>query len=103
MSAATTGRDVVGISLIAGPDAEAAVKYARETYPDVSVSDRASFYKIERAGELGFDMTEISARAGRIIDSDIFLVSMSSYYGRIDVSGDRVDIFSQIKPTRFAD
>ena len=103
MSAPTTGRDVVGISLMGGPDAEASVQYVRETYPDVSVSDRGSFYKIERAGQLGFDMAEISAIAGRIIDPDIFLVSMSSYYGRIDVSGDRVDIYSQIKPTRFAD
>lgn len=103
MTAATAPRDIVGISLMAGPDAEAAVQHVREAYTDVSVSDRGNFYKIERAGQLGFDMAEISAIAGRDIAPDIFLVSMSSFYGRIDVSENRVDIYSAIKPTRFAD
>jgi propane monooxygenase coupling protein len=91
----------VGISLMAGPDAEAAVEHIRETQPDAVISDRVSFYKIERDEQIGFDMKEISDIAGRQIDTQTFLVSMSTFYGRIDVSQDRVDIYSAIKPPRF--
>ena len=93
----------VGISLMAGPDAEAAVLHIQETQPDAKISDRVSFYKIEREGEIGFDMEAISDIAGRRIDTQTFLVSMSTFYGRIDVSQNRVDIYSAIKPPRFQD
>jgi propane monooxygenase coupling protein len=95
--------DRVGISLMAGPDAEAAVAHIRETQPDAVISDRVSFYKIEREGQIGFDMDAISDIAGRRIDTQTFLVSMSTFYGRIDVAQNRVDIYSAIKPPRFQD
>ena len=41
--------------------------------------------------------------AGRTIDTDIFLVNMSSYYGRIVVGDGRVDIYADIQPDRFKD
>ena len=95
----TTGR--VGISLINSSDTEAAVEHIRETQPDASISFRDVFYKIERDGGLSFDMAEISEIAGRDIDTDIFLVNMSTYYGRIVVGDGRVDLHAEIKPARF--
>jgi propane monooxygenase coupling protein len=95
------GRETVGISLISGSDTEAAVQYIRDSQPDARISDRSSFFKIERDVTLTFDMAEMSDIAGRVIDTDIFLVNMSSFYGRIDVGPDRVVIHSEIKPGRF--
>jgi hypothetical protein len=91
----------VGISLITSSDTEAAVEHIRESQPDATISFREVFYKVERTGTLSFDMAEISEIAGRDIDTDIFLVNMSSYYGRIVVGDGRVDLHSEIKPERF--
>jgi propane monooxygenase coupling protein len=97
----TVGR--VGISLMSGSDTEAAVEHIRETQPDATIDFRDCFYKIERDGQLSFDMGQVSELAGRDIDTDIFLVNMSTYYGRIVVGDGRVDIYSDIKPARFQD
>ena len=48
-------------------------------------------------------MEEIGERLGRAIDTDIFLISMSSYYGRVDVGDGVVRIHSEIRPDRFRD
>jgi propane monooxygenase coupling protein len=96
-------RDTVGISLMRSAETEAAVELVREELPDARVSFRDCYYKIERAGLLEFDMAKLSERVGREVDTDIFLVNMSSYYGRMVVSDGRVQIFSEIVPERFRD
>jgi MmoB/DmpM family len=62
---------------------------------------RGPYCKIERDGELDFDMTKLGERLGRDIDTDTFLISMSSYYGRIVVSDHHVTIHPEILPDRF--
>lgn len=99
----TKARDTVGISLMRSAESEAAVQYIEENFPDASVHDRDVFFKIERDGKLEFDMNEIGEYLGRELDTDIFLVNMSSYYGRIVVSDGKVEIFSEIQPERFRD
>lgn len=93
----------VGISLMKSDETRAALDYLKETADDARVSDRDCYYKIERDNKLEFDMEGISDFLGRDLDTDIFLVNMSSYYGRIVVSDGKVEIFSQIKPERFND
>lgn len=93
----------VGISLMKSDETRAALDYLEETVNDARVSDRDCYYKIERDNKLEFDMEGISDFLGRDLDTDIFLVNMSSYYGRIVVSDGRVEIFSEIKPERFND
>jgi len=85
----------VGISLMNSSDTQAAIEHVAETQPDAS--------KIERDDLLSFDMAAVSELAGRDIDTDIFLVNMSSYYGRIVVGDGRVDIHADILPERFQD
>jgi len=92
-STATKNRRV-GISLMSSSDTEAAVEHISETQPDA---------RIERDDQLSFDMSELSELAGREIDTDVFLVNMSSYYGRIVVGDGRVDIYADIQPARFKD
>lgn len=96
-------RDTVGISLMASADTEAAVEFIRDEMPDAKVSFRDCYYKIERDRMLEFDMAAISDHLGRDIDTDIFLVNMSSYYGRMVVGNGKVQIFSEILPERFRD
>lgn len=93
----------VGISLTSSSDTEAAIEHIKETQPDAKIDFRDCFYKIERQDQLSFDMRELSDIAGREIDTDIFLVNMASYYGRIVVGDGRVDIYADIKPARFLD
>src|SRR5262245_9740513 len=88
----------VGIALMNSSDTEAAVEHIRETQPDASIDFRDCFYKIERDEHLNFDMEEISEIAGREIDTDIFLVNMSSYYGRIVVGDGQVKLYSDPLP-----
>lgn len=95
------GRCSVGISLMVSPETEATVEYVRAQMPSAIIDFRDIFYKIERDGFLEFEMSEISEYLGRELDTNVFLVSMSSYYGRIVVSDGKVEIFSQIVPTRF--
>ena len=82
----------VGISLMLSAETEAAVELVRDQMPDAAVGFRGPYCKIERDGELDFDMAKLGDRLGRDIDTDTFLVSMSSYYGRIVVSDHHVTI-----------
>ncbi|HET7541664.1 MAG TPA: MmoB/DmpM family protein [Polyangiaceae bacterium] len=93
----------VGISLMVSPETEATVEYVRSQMPNAIIDFRDIFYKIEREGYLEFQMSEISEYLGYELDTNVFLVSMSSYYGRIVVSDDKVEIFSAIVPSRFQD
>lgn len=95
--------DWVGISLMKSAETEAAVDLVGDEMPDARVSDRDCFYKIERPKSLAFDMTKVGDRLGRTLDTDTFLVNMSTYYGRIVISDGMVEIFSEILPDRFRD
>jgi propane monooxygenase coupling protein len=90
----------VGISLMLSAETEAVVELVREQMPDAAVDLRGPYCKVERDGELDFDMAKLGDRLGRDIDTDTFLVSMSSYYGRIVVSDHHVTIHPEILPDR---
>jgi len=91
----------VGISLMLSAETEAVVELVREQMPDAAVDLRGPYCKIERDGELDFDMAKLGDGLGRDIDTDTFLVNMSSYYGRIVVSDHQVTIYPEILPDRF--
>lgn len=95
------GRDTIGISLTVSADTEAAVAMIREEQPEARVDFRGVYYKIETEGVLEFDMDKLSERLGRPLDTDIFLVNMSTYYGRMVVSDGMIRIHSDIAPERF--
>jgi len=84
-------------------DTEAIVEVTREHYPDVKIDFRDCFYKVEREGSLDWSMDDIGECLGRPYDTDLFLVNMSSYYGRIVVSDGRVQLSPAIVPNRFRD
>jgi hypothetical protein len=98
-----TARNRIGISLMASPDTEAIVDLTRKKYPDAKIDFRDCFYKIEREGSLDWSMDDVGEYLGRAYDTDLFLVNMSSYYGRIEVSDGWVQISSDMVPNRFRD
>lgn len=102
-SSGKKGRNTVGISLMVSSDTEGIVEVTRRKYPDAKIDFRDCFYKIERDGMLDWSMEEVSEQLGRSFDTDLFLVNMSSYFGRIIISDGRVQISSEILPSRFRD
>jgi hypothetical protein len=91
----------VGICLMGGAIADAAVELIRDEQPDARISFRGCYYKIERDELLEFDMGKLGELLGRELTTEMFLVAMSTYYGRMDRSGDRIQIFADIQPGRF--
>jgi propane monooxygenase coupling protein len=75
----------------------------RREFPDARITDRDCYFKIERDDVLDFDMAEISEILGRPLTTEMFLVSMSTYYGRMVRSNDKIQIFAEILPERFRD
>ena len=82
-------------------DTEAIVELTRQKYPDAKIDFRDCFYKVEREGPLDWNMDDVGERLGRPYDTDLFLVNMSSYYGRIVVSDGRIELSSAVAPDRF--
>jgi hypothetical protein len=100
---AQTVRNRVGISLMVSADTEAIIEVTRQKYPDAKIDFRDCFYKVEREGSLDWRMEDVGERLGRPYDTDLFLVNMSSYYGRIVVSDGEVQISSEMLPNRLRD
>jgi hypothetical protein len=94
-------RRTVGISLMGGAEADAAVELLRDEWPDARISFRGCYYKIERDDLLEFDMDKLSELLGRPVTTEMFLVAMSTYYGRLDRSHNKIQIFADIQPDRF--
>lgn len=89
---------MVGISLMGSDETDAALEVLRRDMPDAEISYRDCYYKVERPEYLCFDMNELSEELGRETPTTIFLVNMASYYGRIVVSDDRVELFAEALP-----
>jgi hypothetical protein len=101
--ASANARNRVGISFMVSSDTEAIIEVTRQHYPDAKIDFRDCFYKVEREGSLGWNMDDVGERLGRPYDTDLFLVNMSSYYGRIVVSDGRVQLSLAMVPERFRD
>lgn len=97
------GRRTVGICLMGSSEADAAVELIRAEHPDARIGFRGCYYKIERDDLLEFDMEKLSDLLGRELTTEMFLVSMSTYYGRMVRSNDKIQIFADILPSRFRD
>jgi propane monooxygenase coupling protein len=101
LSSREKNRNHVGISLMVSQDTEAIVEVTRATYPDATIDFRDCYYKIERDGELKWSMDAIGDVIGKKYDTDLFLVNMSTYYGRINVQEGEIAISAEIAPQRF--
>lgn len=94
-------REIVGVSLMGGEEARAAIAALTEHDPTVQVKERGGYYKVERSGALEFDLAAIARHLGRPLTAYEFLVNVSSFYGRIDVADGFVRVVAEIQPARF--
>lgn len=89
-------RDQVSIILMQGDDADLIVESVSETQPDVVITDHGTYFRLQKAGEIRIDATDIAARAGRPVDVGTVLVSVASFVGRAEVEGDLFRVTSEL-------
>jgi hypothetical protein len=90
--------DDVGISLMAGEEADAIVEILRaELGDDLRVSDHITYVKLETSvGKLEIRFAEVAELLGRRFTLEDFQVVFSSYYGRPQVSDDHVAVHANM-------
>ena len=84
----SAGRQTVGVCLMKTEEGEATVSYLAEQAPHLRIEDRGTFYLVEGEGEIRIGMPEVSEYLGRHLPIHTFLVTMSSYYGRVNLDED---------------
>ncbi|MGE0820958.1 MAG: MmoB/DmpM family protein [Candidatus Binatia bacterium] len=89
-------RDTVGMVLMGSEEADVAVEMLREERPDLRISKTNCYWMIEGEGKIEIDVTELGERLGRDIDVPSFLVVMSSYYGRAQVTENTFGVYSEM-------
>jgi hypothetical protein len=95
---ALTGNNDVGISLMAGEEADAIVDVLRDKLGDrLRVSDHAAYVKVETdTGALEIALDEVAEILGRPFTMSDFHVVFASFYGRPHVTEERVGIYSDM-------
>jgi hypothetical protein len=77
----------VGICLMKSDEADATLIHLRDQSPDVHVEDHVTYFRV-MAGQdrdIRIDLREVSAYLGRDLPMSSFLVTLSAYFGQIDV------------------
>lgn len=92
----TSGRSTVGLGLMKSEEGEAVVAYLRATYPQLRIQDRGTFLLVESEDEISVELDGVSEYLGREISMAIFLVTMTTFYGRVQVSDDRFLVTSEL-------
>ena len=75
----------VGICLMKGDEADATLSHLRDQSPDVHVEDHVTYFRVMDGQDIRIDLREVSAYLGRDIPMSSFLVTLSAYFGQIDV------------------
>lgn len=90
--------DDVGISIMAGEEADAIVDILRDELGDrLRVSDHVTYIKLETdAGKLEIRFADVAEALGRRFTLSDFQVVFSSYYGRPQVSDDEVAVYASM-------
>lgn len=75
----------VGICLMKCDEADATIDHLRDQSPDVRVEDHVTYFRVMTEEPIRIDLREVSAYLGRDIPMSSFLVTLSAYFGQIDV------------------
>lgn len=82
------GRQTVGVCLMKTEEGEATVEYLAERCPELRIQDRGTYYLVEGEGEIVIPLAGVGEYLGRELPIHTFLVTMASYYGRVQVEED---------------
>ena len=89
-------RDTVGLVLMGSEEADVAVELLREERPDLRITKTNCYWMVEGEGKIEIDVNEVGERLGRDLDMSSFLVVMSSYYGRAQVSEHTFGVYAEM-------
>lgn len=91
-----TGRQTVGMCLMKSEEGEATVAYLADRFPGLRIQDRGTFFLVEGEGEIRVEMAGVGEYLGRELPLRVFLVTMASYYGRVQVEDDAFVVSSDM-------
>lgn len=97
------GRQTVGVCLMKTEEGEAAVAYLTDEFPHLRIDDRGTFYLVEGEGEIRIGMSGVGEYLGRDLSIHTFLVTMASYYGRVQVEEDAFIVSSDMHQLEIRD
>ena len=89
-------RDTVGLVLMGSEEADVAVEMLREEHPNLRITKTNCYWMIEGEGKIEVDVTAVGERLGRDLDVPAFLVVMSSYYGRAQVTENTFGVYAEM-------
>jgi hypothetical protein len=75
----------VGICLMKSDEADATLSHLRDQTPDVHIEDHVTYFRVMTDQGIRIDLREVSAYLGRELAMSSFLVTLSAYFGQIDV------------------
>jgi MmoB/DmpM family protein len=75
----------VGICLMKSDEADATISHLIEQSPDIRVEDHVTYFRVMTERPLQIDLREVAAYLGRDLPMSSFLVTLSAYFGQIDV------------------
>ena len=89
-------RNTVGLVLMGSEEADVAVEMLREERPDLRISKTNCYWMIEGEDKIEVDVSEVGERLGRDLDMSTFLVVMTSYYGRAQVTDNTFGVYAEM-------
>ena len=89
-------RDTVGLVLMGSEEADVVVEMLREEQPNLRITKTNCYWMIEGEGKIEVDVRAIGERLGRDLDVPTFLVVMTSYYGRAQVTDHMFGVYSEM-------
>jgi hypothetical protein len=78
-------RGTVGICLMKSDEADATITHLLDQSPDIRVEDHVTYFRVMNEADIRIDLREVSAYLGRDLPMSSFLVTLSAYFGQIDV------------------
>jgi hypothetical protein len=75
----------VGICLMKSDEADATITHLLEVSPDIRVEDHVTYFRLMTERDIRIDLEEVAAYLGRDLPMPSFLVTLSAYFGQIDV------------------
>lgn len=81
-----TPRTTVGVCLMKSDEADAASLHLQERSQGIWVEDHVTYFRVETEEDLRIDLAEVAAYLGRDLSMSSFLVTLSAYFGKINVA-----------------
>ena len=75
----------VGICLMKSDEADATITHLLEVSPEIRVEDHVTYFRLMTERDIRIDLEEVAAYLGRDLPMPSFLVTLSAYFGQIDV------------------